>query len=243
MLVGGAPATNPSRLVAAHEAVARTRSAPPFVSRGGQKLHAALGRFDVSLVGRRVLDVGASTGGFTDCALQAGAASVVALDVGWGQLHHRLRSDDRVEVFDRTNIRHVDPSALGRPAEAAVVDLSFISLRLVLDALLTLVSPGGDLIWLVKPQFEATKTEVDLGRGVIGDAAVWARVLRTVMGTLDQRGAAIMGVMTSPLRGADGNVEFLLHAMTHGPGSSASSVRSDDFEAHIGRAVTQAVAP
>jgi 23S rRNA (cytidine1920-2'-O)/16S rRNA (cytidine1409-2'-O)-methyltransferase len=183
------------------------------VSRGGEKLQAALRRFDVSLAGRRVLDAGASTGGFTDCALQHGAESVVAVDVGRGQLHERLRRDERVEVHDRTNIRRVDPAALGRPADVLVADLSFLSLRLVLDDLLALVSPGGELLLLVKPQFEATRSEADAGRGVIADPAVWGRVLGEVMDALDRRGAAIMGAMTSPLRGADGNVEFLLHAM------------------------------
>ncbi|MCU1496934.1 MAG: hemolysin [Acidimicrobiales bacterium] len=220
MLVGGAPATNASRQVAPDEPVALTAPRPRYVSRGGLKLAAALERFEVHLDGRRVLDAGSSTGGFTDCALQAGAASVVAVDVGRGQLHQRLLTDGRVEVHERTNIRHVDPLDLGPAADVVVADLSFISLRTVADALLGLVRPGGDLVWLVKPQFESARSEASEARGVISDPEVWARVLREVVGTLEARGTAIMGLMTSPLRGADGNVEFLLHARApgHAPG-------------------------
>lgn len=203
------------------------------MSRGGEKLHAALRRFDISLAGRRVLDAGASTGGFTDCALQDGAQSVVALDVGRGQLHERLHRDERVEVHDRTNIRRVDPAALGRPADVLVADLSFISLRLVGGDLLALVSPGGELIVLVKPQFEATRSEADAGRGVIADPAVWERVLREVMDALDRRGAAIMGAMTSPLRGADGNVEFFLHAVAPGRRQSETPIGRHAIDQHI----------
>lgn len=196
----------------AAESVAVRGPAPRFVSRGGEKLAAALARFDVDVTGRRVLDAGASTGGFTDCALQSGATTVVAVDVGRGQLHQRLLTDPRVEVHERTNLRLLDRGALGADAEVVVGDLSFISLRVVLDALLALSTPDADLVLLVKPQFEATRVEVDAGRGVIVDPSVWRRVLDEVAGALHQRGAAIMGAMISPLRGAEGNVEFLVHA-------------------------------
>lgn len=194
---------------------------PPsrFVSRGGQKLEAALRRFSIDLRGHRVLDAGSSTGGFTDCALQAGAHEVVAVDVGRGQLHRRLLLDPRVRVHERTNIRRVDAATLGGPAEVVVADLSFVSLRVLADALLDLAAPGAVLVWLVKPQFEAERAEVDAGRGVITDPAIWRRTLRDVCATLDRRGAAIMGLMASPLRGADGNVEFLLHALAPGHGA------------------------
>jgi 23S rRNA (cytidine1920-2'-O)/16S rRNA (cytidine1409-2'-O)-methyltransferase len=216
VLVGGAPATNAARLVTPGEPVVVTGPPPRYVSRGGQKLEAALQAFSIDLEGRRVLDAGSSTGGFTDCALQAGASEVVAVDVGRGQLHRRLLLDARVRVHERTNIRQVGPADLGGPAEVVVADLSFVSLRVLADALLGLAAPGAVLIWLVKPQFEAERAEVAAGHGVISDAEIWRRTLRDVCATLDQRGAAIMGVMASPLRGADGNVEFLLHARAPG---------------------------
>ncbi|MEO6987521.1 MAG: TlyA family RNA methyltransferase [Aquihabitans sp.] len=212
VVVGGAPATNPSRLVSPGESVAVKGPPPQFVSRGGHKLQAALERFRVDLSGRRVLDVGSSTGGFTDCALQAGAAQVVSVDVGRGLLHRRLVTDQRVELHERTNIRHLSPGDLGPLAEVVVGDVSFISLTMLSDTLLALATPGADLLLLVKPQFEAGREEVDAGRGVITDPSVWHRVLLEVLGNIAGHGAAIMGLMISPLRGADGNVEFVVHA-------------------------------
>lgn len=216
MSVAGAPARKASRLVAPDEAV--SVAAPParFVGRGGEKLDAALARFGVQVAGRRVLDAGASTGGFTDCALQAGAATVVAVDVGRGQLHRRLLTDPRVEVHERTNIRHCRPGDLGPPADVVVADLSFISLRTVAEALLGLAAPGAELVWLVKPQFEAGRAEVARTGGVIGDPEVWRRVLLEVGAAIEGLGATIMEVMPSPIRGADGNVEFLLHGRAPG---------------------------
>jgi 23S rRNA (cytidine1920-2'-O)/16S rRNA (cytidine1409-2'-O)-methyltransferase len=209
--VAGAPATKSSRLVAPDEAIVVTGPPPRFVGRGGEKLAAALDGFGIDLEGRVVLDAGSSTGGFTDCALQAGAARVIAVDVGRGQLHHRLLTDPRVDSRERTNVRHLEPGDLGPPVDAIVADLSFISLRTVMPSLLGLVREGGDLVWLVKPQFEAGRQEASRNRGVIADPEVWRRVLSEVSGALRGHGAAIMGLMTSPLRGADGNVEFLLH--------------------------------
>ncbi|MGI8755913.1 MAG: TlyA family RNA methyltransferase [Acidimicrobiales bacterium] len=194
--------------------------APCYVGRGGAKLAAALERFAVELTGARVLDAGASTGGFTDCVLQAGAASVVAVDVGRGLLHRRLLTDRRVEVHERTNVCHLRPGDLGQPADAVVADLSFISLRTVAPALLGLARPGADLVWRVKPQFEAGRAEATRHRGVIADSDIWRRVLTEVLVALGDLGAASMGLMTSPLRGADGNVEFLLHA--RGPADERS---------------------
>lgn len=191
--------------------------APRFVSRGGDKLAGALARFAVEVRHKRVLDAGASTGGFTDCVLQAGAAAVVAVDVGRGQLHHRIRTDPRVEVHERTNVRHLHAGDLGDPADVVVADLSFISLRTVLPALLELAAPGADLVWLVKPQFEAGRRAVQRSKGVITDPEVWRDVLQEVGAAIEQRGATIMEVMVSPVRGADGNVEFLLHAKAPGP--------------------------
>jgi 23S rRNA (cytidine1920-2'-O)/16S rRNA (cytidine1409-2'-O)-methyltransferase len=222
--VDGAPALKPARLVAPHEAV-RTRGGPPrFVSRAGEKLDAALERFDVDATGRRALDAGASTGGFTDCLLQRGAAQVVAVDVGYGQLHERLRADPRVEVRERCNVRDLAPGDLGEPFPLVVADLSFISLRTVLPNLVGLAAPEADMVLLVKPQFEAGRAEASRGRGVIRDPAVWRRVLEEVVRATEACGAAIMGAMVSPITGADGNVEFLLHART---GAGAPSTPPD----------------
>ncbi len=138
----------------------------------------------------------------------------MAVDVGYGQLHERLRADPRVEVHERTNVRDLRPGDLGAPGDLLVLDLSFISLRTVLPAALALARPGADVVALVKPQFEAGRAEAARGRGVITDPAVWRRVLDEVAGTLADLRAAIMGAMASPLTGADGNVEFLLHART-----------------------------
>jgi 23S rRNA (cytidine1920-2'-O)/16S rRNA (cytidine1409-2'-O)-methyltransferase len=236
--VSGAPATKPSRLVSADEPIVVAGPPPRFVGRGGEKLAAALERFAIDLTGQVVLDAGASTGGFTDCALQAGAERVVAVDVGRGQLHRRLLTDARVDSRERTNVRHLEPGDLGPPVDVVVADLSFISLRTVMAALLGLVREGGDLVWLVKPQFEAGRREASKNRGVIADPEVWRRVLDEVTGALRDHGAAIMGLMTSPLRGADGNVEFLLHgrAASDQPGTI-------DVQRLIDAAIREAGAP
>jgi 23S rRNA (cytidine1920-2'-O)/16S rRNA (cytidine1409-2'-O)-methyltransferase len=186
---------------------------PRFVSRGGEKLAAFLEKFAVDLRGAHVLDVGASTGGFTDCALQAGAADATCVDAGRGQLHARLRADPRVTSLEKTNARHLRPGGLPRPLyDAVVMDLSFISLTVVLPAVWPFLRPGGVLVALVKPQFEAGKAEADKGRGVIRDRAVQDAVLADVTAFALARlpGAALLGAMDSPLTGADGNREFLL---------------------------------
>jgi 23S rRNA (cytidine1920-2'-O)/16S rRNA (cytidine1409-2'-O)-methyltransferase len=212
--VGGAPAHKPSRLVAPHEPVVVVGDPPRFVSRAGDKLAAALDRFGVAPAGMRALDAGASTGGFTDCMLQRGASRVVAVDVGYGQLREKLRRDPRVESHERVNVRHLAAGDLGAPFDLVVADLSFISLRTVLPNLVALAAPGADLVALVKPQFEAGRDEASRGGGVIRDPAVWRRVLDDVVYALAGHGAAIMGVMVSPIMGAEGNVEFLVHART-----------------------------
>lgn len=189
---------------------------PAFVSRGGDKLAAGLDAFAVDVRGKRALDAGASTGGFTDCLLQRGVASVIAVDVGHGQLHERIRSDPRVDVRERTNVRSLDAAAIDGLVDVVVADLSFISLRTVADALLACAAHGADLVLLVKPQFEAGRVEASRGRGVIRDPAIRQRTLDEICGALTARGAAIMGTMESPLRGADGNVEYLVHARAGG---------------------------
>ena len=213
VLVAGAPADKPARMVGADQPVVLTGPPPRFVSRGGEKLDAALERFAVDVAGRSALDAGASTGGFTDCLLQRGAAHVVAVDVGYGQLHERLRRDERVTVLERTNVRSL---VLDAPADVVVGDLSFISLATVAPALLgPNAAPGADVVLLVKPQFEAGRAEVSKGRGVVREPAVWRRVLGECAAALTAQGAAMMGVMVSPLKGADGNVEFLVHLRAH----------------------------
>lgn len=186
---------------------------PRFVSRGGEKLAAFLERFPLSLTGAHLLDVGASTGGFTDCALQAGAASATCVDVGHGQLHEKIRRDPRVTSLEKTNARHLAPGALPRASyDVIVMDLSFISLKSVLPAIWPFLRAGGTLIALVKPQFEAGKAEVDKGRGIIRDDLVRARVLAEVrdFALRELRGAALLGEMECPVHGADGNREYLL---------------------------------
>lgn len=217
--VSGAVADKPARLVDPGEPVEIVGAGPRFVGRGGEKLDAALDRFGVDVAGRRVLDAGASTGGFTDAVLQRGAAEVVAVDVGYGQLHERLRADARVRSMERTNIRHVTADAVGGPFPVVVADLSFISLTTVAPVLAgELAAPAADLVVLVKPQFEAGREIVSRGRGVVRDPAEWAAALERVASSFEAAGAAIMGGMVSPLKGADGNVEFLLHARAHTPG-------------------------
>ena len=229
VLVAGAPADKPARMVAPDQPVVLSGPPPRFVSRGGEKLDAALDRFAVDVAGRRALDAGASTGGFTDCLLQRGAAHVVAVDVGYGQLHERLRRDDRVTVLERTNVRAL---RLDEPASVVVGDLSFISLATVAPALLgPNAAHGADVVLLVKPQFEAGRAEVSKGRGVVRDPAVWRRVLKETTSALVGRGAAMMGVMVSPLKGADGNVEFLVHLRAH-----EASVVDVDLEAVVAEA-------
>lgn len=201
---------------------------PRFVSRGGEKLAAALERFSIEVPGAHVLDVGASTGGFTDCVLQAGAADVVCVDVGRAQLHAKLRGDPRVTNIEKLNARFLAARDLPRPAfDLVVMDLSFISLTSVLPAVWPLVGAGGRLIALVKPQFEAGKAEVDKGQGVIRDAAVQEAALARVrnFATAELPGAELLGTMDSPITGADGNREFLLALRKGGVGASPGERR------------------
>jgi 23S rRNA (cytidine1920-2'-O)/16S rRNA (cytidine1409-2'-O)-methyltransferase len=181
-------------------------SRPPFVSRGGQKLDAALTRFDVNVRGRIAADVGASTGGFTDCLLQRGAASVYAIDVGYGQLDWGLRNDPRVVVMERTNARHLD--RLPEMVDLVTIDVSFISLELILPAVVSWLEPEGWVVALIKPQFEARRRQVESG-GVVRDPAVHREVLERVIEAATSNGLALQGLMPSPLQGPAGNVEFL----------------------------------
>jgi len=164
----------------------------------------------------RALDAGASTGGFTDVLLQSGAREVVAVDVGHGQLHERLRADPRVTNLERTNVRHITTAAIGGPVDLVVGDLSFISLRLVVDSLAAVCHPGSPMVLLVKPQFEAGKDEVSRGRGVITDPAVYDRVRGEVTEAFRAAGCTVAGWTESPITGAEGNREFLIHAVAPG---------------------------
>jgi 23S rRNA (cytidine1920-2'-O)/16S rRNA (cytidine1409-2'-O)-methyltransferase len=209
VLVDGAFADKPARLVDAAQSVVVTGPPPRYVGRGGHKLEGALEAFGVDPAGLRCLDAGSSTGGFTDCLLQRGARSVVAVDVGTNQLHERLRADERVLVRERTDVRSVTADQVGGPVDLVVGDLSFISLRLVLPSIVALVADGGSLILLVKPQFEAGRQEAARGRGVIDDPAIWRRVLLEVIGWAGDAGAGLVGLAPSPITGASGNVEFV----------------------------------
>ena len=203
--VDGQPAGKAGQLVDDSAAVS-VRQRPPYVSRGGYKLACALDRFGVAVAGLVALDVGASTGGFTDVLLQRGARRVYAVDVGRGQLHWRLRSDPHVVVLDRTNIRYVE--SLPEQAQLATVDVSFISLRLVVPAVHRLLAPGSSMIVLVKPQFEAGRGEVGRG-GIVRSVEVHRGVLAEFAGWLTDHSLGLRDLIVSPVRGAAGNVEFL----------------------------------
>ena len=190
------------------EAVVDVEQPPPYVSRGGEKLAHALDVFGVDPAGRECVDVGASTGGFTDVLLQRGAARVVALDVGYGQLHERLRRDERVVVLERVNARTVEE--LPFEPQLVVADVSFISLRLVLPPVLSIAAPGWEAVVLVKPQFEAGRAEVGKG-GVVRDVEIRRRVVREVAAAALDWEAATVGVVDSGLPGPKGNREVFLH--------------------------------
>ncbi len=218
--VAGFPVTKAGSLVdedAAIEVAQRRR----FVSRGGDKLAGALAVFELDVAGARAVDVGASTGGFTDCLLQEGAVSVVAVDVGYGQLAWSLRTDDRVTVLERTNVRHVDPVELGAPFDVVVCDVSFISLATVLPVLAALLAPDGNLVALVKPQFEAGKGRVGK-KGVVKDPAVHADVLEGAVGAAHANGLRVRGLTFSPIKGPEGNIEFWIWASPAGEEAAVS---------------------
>lgn len=195
------------------EAIVYVQSPPRFVSRGGDKLEGFLAAFPIEIASREVLDVGASTGGFTDCCLQRGARSVTCIDVGRAQLHHRLLQDARVTNFEKINARYVQSSQLPLQVyDLIVMDLSFISLKKVLPNIWKLLSDQGQLVMLVKPQFEAEKKEVDAGNGVIKDPEIHRRILNSIRGFAQSElpGASIIGSIESPIKGTSGNLEYLL---------------------------------
>ncbi len=211
ILVDGQPAPKPGQTLAPDREIT-LKAVERFVSRGGEKLEGAMQAFPISLEGKVCLDIGSSTGGFTDCMLQHGATRVYAVDVGKGQLHWKLREDPRVVVMEGVNARYLMPADLPEPADFASIDTSFISLTNILPAVKSLLKPGGEIVSLIKPQFEAGKEEVDKGRGVITDPAIHEEVISKVreFGT-EELGLEWIGLSTSPLKGPKGNIEFLAH--------------------------------
>ena len=218
--MGTARVAKPAQLLDAAVAL-RVASPARFVSRGGEKLQAALDAFGVDPSGRHCLDIGASTGGFSDCLLQAGAASVLAVDVGRAQLHQKLRDDPRVTLLEGTNARDLPqlPGSPGSPVELFVADLSFISLRKVLPSVAARLGGGVEGIVLLKPQFEAGPADVPRG-GVIRDPRVRERVLSGFVGWLAAEGWEVDATMECPVRGGEGNIEYLVHLHTPPEGVS-----------------------
>jgi 23S rRNA (cytidine1920-2'-O)/16S rRNA (cytidine1409-2'-O)-methyltransferase len=232
--VSGVVAMKPATAVSTDVAllVVEDPERPDYVSRGGHKLAGALQVFTAQglvVTGRRCLDAGASTGGFTDVLLRTGAAEVVAVDVGYGQLAWPLRQDERVTVLDRTNIRELTAEMVGGPVDLVVGDLSFISLRLVLDALLGVTRDDGDLALMVKPQFEVGKDRVGRG-GVVRDLDLRVEAVRAVADAAHARGWGTRSVTTSPLPGPSGNVEFFLWLAR-----GAGSIDESDIDAEVRR--------
>ncbi len=184
----------------------------PYVSRGGLKLEAALDGFNIAVSGKTAIDIGASTGGFSDCLLQRGASRVYAVDVGYGQLAWKLRQDPRVVVLERVNIRDMDPGLIPVPADIAVIDVSFISLEKVIPHLLKLLKPAADIVALIKPQFEVGRGQVGKG-GIVRDEAARTAAVKRIEDCVRNLGFDVQGIIPSPITGQDGNVEFLLYAV------------------------------
>jgi len=216
VFVSGVRVDKPGTLVDPTAPIEIRGSQCPYVSRGGLKLEKALRDFGVDPTGYVCSDSGASTGGFTDCLLQKGAKKVFAIDVGYGQLAWSIRSDPRVVTMERTNIRYVKPEDLGEPLDLSVVDVSFISLRIVLPAIRALLKPDGQIVCLIKPQFEAGKEKVGK-KGVVRDPAVHLEVLENFVELAHSLPARILGLTFSPVKGPEGNIEFLAHlSLTEG---------------------------
>lgn len=213
VLVNEQPSTKAGSLIDQDAAIRVKPKARPYASRGGSKLETALQRFDIDVGGKIILDVGASSGGFSDCLLAHGARQVFAVDVGYGQLDWRLRNDPRVVVFEKTNIRCLELSALPCPADLATIDVSFISLKLVLPNVKALLRPEHQIIALIKPQFEVGKGKVGKG-GVVRSHEEHQRVIEEIEAAATTLGYHVLGVIESPLLGPAGNKEFFIHLST-----------------------------
>ena len=218
----------------------------PYVSRGGLKLAKAMVKFSLSLNGFVCMDIGASTGGFTDCMLQNGAAKVFAVDVGYGQLDWSLRSDERVVCMERTNIRYVKPENIGESLDFASVDVSFISLSKVLPAAYDLLKDGAEMVCLIKPQFEAGREKVGK-KGVVRDPAVHGEVIRRIISVAEEDGFDVLGLTWSPVKGPEGNIEYLIHIRKHGksaagtdPGALPASAPAPAFGDAVDKTVEEA---
>ena len=222
VLVDGSFANNSAAMVSPANAIHVIPPKREFVSRGGVKLDGALEDLGLDVNGRKCLDAGAGAGGFTDCLLQRGAAFVTAVDVGYGQLDWSLRSDPRVKVIERTNLRTADPNSLGGLYDLVVADLSFISVEAVVENLTNLLAPTGELIVLTKPQFEAPVDQVGPG-GIVRDPAVWEMTIELVAAAIQRQGLSVAGVAASRIKGAEGNQEFFLWAR-RGDGSSTDEL-------------------
>lgn len=211
VLIDGHPAPKPGHPVTPDHKI-EIKEPERFVSRGGEKLEGAMLAFNLDLTEKTCLDIGSSTGGFTDCMLQHDAAKVYAVDVGKGQLHWKLREDERVVVMEGVNARYLTPKDIPDPADFASIDTSFISLTKILPAVQSLLKPGGHIVSLIKPQFEAGKQEVNKGRGVITDPAIHEAVISEVrnFGT-SELGLKWLDLATSPIKGPKGNIEFLAY--------------------------------
>lgn len=200
----------PGHLISLFSDVSLENPSLPYVSRGGLKLEAALDRFSVEVKGKTLMDVGASTGGFTDCLLQRGAEKVIAVDVGYGQLHWKIRQDPRVTVMEKTNVRYLSPEQVQGPIHGAVVDVSFISLRLVIPPVSHLLLNDAFIIALIKPQFEVEKGQVGKG-GVVRDPSLHKEVLANLSRFFEEEGWQVKGCIPSPILGPKGNQEYLIH--------------------------------
>jgi len=235
VLVNDAPATKAGIQTPVDADITLKNTGSEYASRGGHKMAAALDDFALDVTGLHALDAGASTGGFTDCLLQRGAASVVALDVGYGQLALRLRNDPRVTVMERTNARHVSPSDFDKLFDFISVDVSFISLDKILPALARLLAPNGALAALVKPQFEAGRERVGKG-GVVRDAEVHTDVLQGAAQAARDAGLRPVAASFSPITGPKGNIEFLLLARNQESGANESDLSEDAVRDVVRRA-------
>lgn len=208
---GGAPVSSASDMLDENCELTLAGDNCPYVSRGGLKLEKALREFGIDLDGKTCLDIGCSTGGFTDCMLQNGAAFVYAVDVGYGQFDWALRNDERVKLFERTNARYLDESSFEKPVDFASIDVSFISLKLILPVLLKIShSDGLQAVALIKPQFEAGREKVGK-KGVVRDPRVHEEVLYAVLGFAQEAGFGVLGIDFSPVKGPNGNIEYLAH--------------------------------